>query len=89
MAKRVDETTVRISTATAFRLHQFISTLLRSRLADFKAGKGAYPHRVTANEAIAVLLDRQESHSARSARSNAKRKQADVDNVDNVDTGEE
>ena len=75
---------LRVSIETHERLCQFIALLSKSALADFKAGSGALPTRITVDDAIAVLLDRQESHRERSKRANERRKKPDVNDVNDV-----
>lgn len=89
MSQRQDNRVVRLTEATYQRLLVFIAGLTKTAMQDFKAGAGELPGRITVDNAVSVLLDRQDAHKARSARSNAKKKQADVDNVDNVNNGEE
>lgn len=88
MAERTDNRVVRLKEPTYQRLLQFMATLAKSELSEFKAGSGELPGRITVDNAVSVLLDRQEAHKARSAKSSAKRKQAVVDTVDTVDNGE-
>lgn len=88
MAERKDKRVVRLKEPTYQRLLTFMATLAKSELQEFKAGSGELPGRITCDDAIAVLLDRQEAHKARSAKSSAKRKQAEVDMVDKVDNGD-
>jgi len=85
MAVRKDKRVVRLKEPTYQRLLQFMATLAKSELQEFKAGSGELPGRITVDDAIAVLLDRQEAHKARSQKSSAKRKQVEVDMVDKVD----
>lgn len=87
MVERQDSKSVRLTPATWLRLLQFMASLTKAELQEFKAGAGQLPGRITVDDAVSVLLDRQEAHKARSAKSSAKRKQVDVDNVDNVDNG--
>lgn len=85
MAKaREDYKMLRVTPQTWLRLVQFMASLTKTELQQFKAGSGELPGRVTVNDAISILLDRQDAHRARSARSSAKRRQSDVNSVNDV-----
>lgn len=85
MAERKDNKCIRIADTTWLRLLQFMASLTKTELQEFKAGLGELPGRLTVNDAIVVLLDRQDAHRARSAKSSAKKKQEVVDSGDNGD----
>jgi len=86
MAERKDNKCVRIADTTWLRLLQFMAGLTKTQLQEFKAGAGQLPGRVTIDDAIIVLLDREDAHRTRSQKANEKRKKAQVDSGDNGDS---
>lgn len=89
MSTRRDNKSVRINDATWLRLLQFLATLTKSELQEFDSESRELPGRLTMNDAITVLLNRQDAHRNRSQKSNEKRKTPKVDSVDSGDNSSE